>query len=75
MKADRNYYRTGKLQVIDVIERFNLTFHQGTIVQYIIRCYEKHDDPVEDLEKASWYLNRMLRNARLARKRKLGETK
>lgn len=52
-----NYYKVGKYQVIDLIEKFNLNFHLGNAVKYIIRAGQK-DDAAQDLKKAHWYLHR-----------------
>lgn len=53
-----SYYQ-GKIEVIDFIEDKKLGFNLGNCVKYISRCYLKHkDNPVEDLKKARWYLDR-----------------
>lgn len=53
-----SYYQ-GKIEVIDFIEDKHLGFNLGNCVKYISRCHLKHkDNPVEDLKKARWYLNR-----------------
>lgn len=46
-------------EVIDITE--NLNFNLGNVVKYVARAGRKTDDPVEDLRKAQWYLNRELR--------------
>lgn len=46
------------MEVIDVIDAFDLDLYQGSIVQYVIRYKKKNG--VEDLRKAAWYLNRLL---------------
>lgn len=51
------HYNTGKYEVIDVIEDWNLNFHLGNAVKYISRCEHK-DRKVEDIQKAIWYLKR-----------------
>ncbi len=53
------HYTDGKIEVIDFIEDKNLGFNLGNAVKYISRAGKK--DPakhIEDLQKASWYLNR-----------------
>ena len=53
------HYTPGRLEVIDVIEDWDLGFCLGNAVKYIARAGRK--DPaklVEDLEKAEFYLRR-----------------
>lgn len=53
------HYNVGKIEVIDVIEDWNLSFHLGNSVKYIARAGHKDKDKtIEDLKKAIWYLNR-----------------
>lgn len=57
-----SYYNTGKYEVIDVIEDWQLGFCLGNAVKYIARAGKK--DPkktVEDLLKAAWYLDREIK--------------
>lgn len=51
------HYNHGKIEVIDVIEDWNLNFNLGSAVKYIGRADHKNN-PIEDLEKAVWYLQR-----------------
>lgn len=44
-------------EAIKVIEAWGLGFNLGNVVKYISRA-ERKGAPVEDLEKASWYLLR-----------------
>lgn len=53
------HYVSGGLEVIDVIEAFHLGFNLGNVVKYVLRCGRK-DDPVQELEKAKWYLERQI---------------
>lgn len=46
------------MEVIDVIDAFDLDLYQGSIVQYVIRYKKKNG--VEDIRKAKWYLERLL---------------
>ena len=39
-----------------VCDNFNLTYHLGTAVTYILRSYHKHDTPIECLTKAIAHL-------------------
>lgn len=43
-------------EVIDITE--NLTFNLGNVVKYVARAGRKTDDPLEDLKKAKFYLER-----------------
>lgn len=52
------HYKGKNMEVIDVIDAFDLDLYQGSIVQYIIRFKSK--DGVQDLLKAQWYLNRLI---------------
>jgi hypothetical protein len=53
-----DHYQSGSgIEVIDVIEAFNLGFNLGNVVKYILRAGHKGDRR-EDLKKAMWYLSR-----------------
>lgn len=54
------HYNTGKFEVIDVIEDWNLDFHLGNVVKYISRANHK-GNLLEDLKKAKWYLERKIK--------------
>jgi len=51
------HYQAGGIEVLDVIAAFNLGFHLGNAVKYILRA-DRKGAPVEDLEKARNYLDR-----------------
>ena len=51
------HYNAGKIEAIDVIEDWKLNFSLGCVVKYICRA-EFKDSTIQDLEKASCYLNR-----------------
>jgi len=53
------HYQGGKFEVIDIIEDFNLGFHLGNVVKYVLRAGKK-DATVQELEKARWYLDRYI---------------
>jgi hypothetical protein len=53
------HYNVGKIEAITVIEDWNLGFNLGNAVKYIARADHK-GNPVEDLKKALWYLQREL---------------
>lgn len=56
-----SHYNSGKIEVIDAIEDWNLGFHLGNVVKYIARSPHK-GTPIEDLKKAKWYLDRYIEN-------------
>lgn len=51
------HYNTGKYEVIDVIEDWQLNFNLGNAVKYIARADHK-GNKIEDLRKAAWYIQR-----------------
>ena len=53
------HYNQGKIEVIDAIEDWGLDFNAGNVVKYVARHRHK-DEPVEDLKKARWYLDRLI---------------
>lgn len=52
-----SHYNVGKIEVIDAIEAWDLNFSLGNAVKYIARADHK-GKPIEDLEKALWYIKR-----------------
>lgn len=52
-----NHYQSDTIEVIEIIEAFNLNFHLGNVIKYILRAGRK-GDRLEDLKKAQFYLNR-----------------
>lgn len=56
-----HYTSAGEIyETIKVIEAWQLDFHLGNVVKYISR-YDKKGDPIENLEKAKWYLERKIK--------------
>ena len=53
------HYTFGKIEVIDVLEDWQLGFHLGNVVKYIARAAHK-GVLLEDLKKARWYLDRYI---------------
>jgi len=51
-----SHYNQGKIEVIDFIEDQRLDFTLGNAIKYICRAPYK-GKPLEDLEKARWYLD------------------
>jgi hypothetical protein len=53
------HYNSGKIEVIDAIEDWNLNFSRGNAIKYIARAGLKDKSTeVEDLQKALWYIQR-----------------
>ena len=53
------HYNQGTIEVIDAIEDWGLDFNAGNVVKYVARHQHKAN-PVEDLKKARWYLDRLI---------------
>jgi hypothetical protein len=56
-----HYQSESGIEVIDVIDDFvddPASYYKGNIIKYVLR-YEKKAG-VEDLEKARWYLNKLI---------------
>lgn len=54
------HYNTGKIEVIDAIEEWNMGFCDGNVIKYVARHKHK-GKPIEDLKKAKWYLERLIK--------------
>jgi hypothetical protein len=52
------HYASCGIEPIEVIEAWGLGFCLGNTIKYIARAGRKSSNPVEDLKKAQWYLNR-----------------
>lgn len=53
------HYTMGTIEVIEVIEDWNLGYHLGNALKYIGRARFKGKEE-EDIKKAIWYLQRYL---------------
>lgn len=51
------HYKTGPIEVIEVIEGWALNYNRGNAVKYILRAEHK-GHTLQDLKKARWYLDR-----------------
>ena len=56
------HYNIGGIEVIDAIEAWGLGFCAGNAVKYIARADHKGKRD-EDLRKAIWYLERMIKES------------
>lgn len=54
-----SYYNRGAIEAIEIIEDWDLGFHRGNIIKYILRSTQKSGKK-EDLKKAKWYIKRLL---------------
>tara|TARA_R100001126_G_C4864189_1_gene169200 strand:+ start:773 stop:979 length:207 start_codon:yes stop_codon:yes gene_type:complete len=54
------HYNKG-IEVIDFIDSWNMDFSTGNIIKYVSRHKHK-DNPLEDLKKAKWYIERLINN-------------
>jgi len=53
------HYKGGGVETLDFIEAKDLNYRLGNVIKYVVRCGKKDgSDPVQDLEKAAFYLNR-----------------
>ena len=52
------HYTTGGVETLDFIEAKDLNYRLGNVVKYVVRAGKKHTDPIEDLKKARFYLDR-----------------
>lgn len=59
------HYQVGNIEPIDVIEDWELGFHLGNVVKYVAR-YRHRGTPIQDLEKARWYLDRKIERIKAA---------
>ena len=51
------HYTSGGIETIDFIEAKDLNYRLGNVIKYVSRA-EKKGDPLRDLRKALWYLQR-----------------
>ena len=51
------HYTNGGIETIDFIEAKDLNYRLGNVIKYVSRA-EKKGEPLQDLKKALWYLQR-----------------
>jgi hypothetical protein len=56
-----HYQGSGGMEVIDIIENYDLGFSLGNAIKYILRSNKK-GSAKQDLKKAIWYINREMSN-------------
>lgn len=54
----KHYITKGGTECLDVIEDLDMPYHLGNVMKYLWRCGRKNPDPLKDLLKAQYYLNR-----------------
>jgi len=54
------HYTKGKIEVVDFIEDQNTTYFIGNVIKYCCR-YRYKGNPVQDLKKARFYLDREIK--------------
>ena len=59
LEVSVSHYKQGKIEAIEYIQANSLDFCEGNIIKYVTR-YKHKGRPKEDLEKARYYLNRLL---------------
>lgn len=59
------HYTHGSIEVIEAIDAWGLGFCLGNVVKYVARADHK-GKPIEDLEKAAWYLAHEIERRRKA---------
>lgn len=65
-----SHYQGNGLEVIEVIEAFDLDYILGNSMKYILRAGKK-GSKLEDLMKASWYIHRAIQKEKLLEEEKL----
>ena len=60
-KINPSYYKKG-IETTDYIQSHELGFLEGNIIKYVTR--HEHKNGLEDLLKAEWYLNRLIKEKR-----------
>ncbi len=71
------HYKVGKIEVIEIIEDWDLDYSDGNALKYLLRYPHKHKDDVgkqiEDLRKAQWYIDRKIRLLANEQQREMAE--
>tara|TARA_Y100001938_G_scaffold17924_1_gene22136 strand:+ start:585 stop:830 length:246 start_codon:yes stop_codon:yes gene_type:complete len=62
------HYTQGKVECLDAIESATssmtgvVAFYVANIIKYLWRHHIKHKDPMDDLLKAKFYLNKLIKH-------------
>ena len=57
-KINPSYYRKN-IEVTDFIIEYGIDFLEGNIIKYVTRYKDKNG--IEDLKKAKWYLDKLIK--------------
>ena len=58
-----HYRKFGDMSPLHIAERYELGYHLGQSIKYILRAGHKEtENTLVDLKKAVWYLNRHIHN-------------
>ena len=57
-KINPPYYRKN-IEVSDFIDEYDLNYFEGNVIKYVVR--HKSKNGLEDLQKAKWYLERLIK--------------
>lgn len=52
------HYQSDSMEVIEIIDAYQLNFYEGNIIKYLLRYNKKGG--INDLKKAKWYLDRLI---------------
>jgi hypothetical protein len=58
---DPPWYQRLQPQPVEVVEAWGLGWHLGSVVSYVARAGHKDADPLMDLQKARWFLDRYIK--------------
>lgn len=63
VNSPSHYLASSGVEVIDAIEAWGMGpgFCAGNVIKYVAR-YNHKGNPLEDLKKAQWYLNRLIQH-------------
>lgn len=59
-----SHYTQGSIEPIDFITANSMSFLAGNVVKYVTR-YRFKGKPLQDLEKAAFYLNRLIKEEKM----------
>tara|TARA_A100001015_G_C14923410_1_gene685255 strand:+ start:1125 stop:1355 length:231 start_codon:yes stop_codon:yes gene_type:complete len=70
-KINPDHYKSGEVECIDALETVAAmnpypkeVVAQCNTIKYLWRYHSKHEDQLEDLHKAKWYLERLIKNVK-----------
>ena len=61
-----NHYKGAAIQPVTFITANGLGFCAGNVIKYVFRADKKHEDPIEDLEKAKHYIELLIEETKRA---------